>query len=122
MDGEMLIPPAKRKKISKVREVISKTPLGMELRSELARKAQSARKTPGAGPGRTPIEPPQREIGPFSDRCSQACQMRIAGASLAWIGEQLGVSRERARQLISQAEQKHPNLFRKAMKAAAKIN
>jgi hypothetical protein len=88
--------------------------------SEAGRINNAKRKTYGAGTGRPMIEPPTRPVGPFDDRCGQACQLRIAGASLQYIGDQMGVSRERARQLIAEAERKHPALFRRVQKISEK--
>jgi len=71
------------------------------------------RKTRAAGPGVAKKAPPSKTIGPWDDRHSHACQLRIAGASLQYIGDELGVSRERARQLINESETRHPKLYKR---------
>ena len=101
--------------------VIMATAKSKTARSDAARLLQSLRKTHGAGPGRAKMAPPTRKVGEFTDRSSQACQLRIAGASLDYIGQQMGdISRQAVHQLIKAAEVKHPALYKRVQKAVAK--
>jgi len=79
---------------------------------------QSLRKTRGAGDGRPLKETPKRTGGEWTDPPSHACQLKIAGASLQYIADELGLnSRQRAAQVLQQAEKLHPALFKRAMGA-----
>ncbi len=82
---------------------------------------QSLRKTRGAGSGRPLKAAPKRAVGEWSDPPSHACQLKIAGASLQYIADELGLnSRQRAAQVLQQAERLHPALFKRAMSAGRK--
>ena len=96
--------------------------LGKRAISRKMRELQAKRKTHAAGPGVAKKAPPSKTIGPWDDRHSHACQLRIAGASLQYIGDVLQVSRERARQLINESETRHPKLYKRVQVVIAKEN